>query len=274
MFARLLKDYPASPHAADARFNLAESANQARNYAEVIRLLSPLAASRPAPPARPAGPAAPSRPSEPREATDRLLPAVLYRLGRTQVEVRDWQAAAATLDRLLAEFPENPYRQEARFLRAEAALNLGDAAAADSGFAALLAEPERPGDAPGLRRSVRLEQVRCWVVLKKWKDLISAVQALRGELKPDDPALAELDYALGQARMGLGRMEEARTTFQAVIDARRGSELAAQAQLMRGETLLPRGSPARGAPRIPPGGHPVPRPALAGRRVARGRKSV
>ena len=53
--------------------------------------------------------------------------------------------------------------------------------------------------------------------------------------------MAELDYALGQARMGLGRMEEARTTFQAVIDARRGGELAAQAQLMRGETLFHEG---------------------------------
>ena len=61
---------------------------------------------------------------------------------------------------------------------------------------------------------------------------------MRGELKPDDPGIAELDYALGQAQMGLGRMEEARTTFQAVIDARRGGELAAQAQLMRGETYF------------------------------------
>ena len=217
---------------------------------------------------------APLRPSEPREATDRLLPAVLYRLGRTQVEVRDWQAAAVTLDRLVAEFPASPYRQEARVLRAEAALNLGDADAADSGFAALLAEPERPGDAPGLRRSVRLEQVRCWVVLKKWKDLFSAIQALRGELKPDDPALAELDYALGQARMGLGRMEEARTAFQAVIDARRGSELAAQAQLMRGETLFHEGRLREALRRIPPGGHSVSGPAMAGRRAARGRKGA
>ena len=44
VFARLLKEYPNSPHAADARFNLAESANLAHNYAEVVRLLKPLAA--------------------------------------------------------------------------------------------------------------------------------------------------------------------------------------------------------------------------------------
>ena len=44
VFARLLKDHPDSPFAADARFNLAESANLAHNHAEVVRLLSPLAA--------------------------------------------------------------------------------------------------------------------------------------------------------------------------------------------------------------------------------------
>ncbi len=234
-FTRLLNDYPASPHAADARFNLAESANQARNYPEVIRLLAPMVASRPTVPARPGDPAQPSRPRDP---ADRLLPAVLYRLGRTQVELRDWPAAAATLDRLLSQFPDNPYRREARFLRAESALQLGDAAGAESGFAALKAEPARPDDPPGLRRSVRLEQLRCWVALKRWKDLLPAVQALRGELKPDDPAMAELDYALGQAQMGLGRLEDARHAFQSVIKARRGGELAAQAQLMRGETFF------------------------------------
>jgi TolA-binding protein len=238
VFALLLKDHPESRHAADARFNLAESANQARNYAEVIRLLTPMAAGKPSRPSRSSGPADPSPSSPSGDSSDRLLPAALYRLGRTQVEVRDWAAAASTLDRLLAEFPENPYRREARFLRAEAALQLGDAAPAESGFAALLAEPTRPGDPPGFRRSVRLEQIRCWVALKRWKDLVPAVQGLRGDLKPDDPALAELDYALGQAHTGVGRLDDARKAFQAVIDARRGGELAAQAQLMRGETYF------------------------------------
>ena len=38
--------------------------------------------------------------------------------------------------------------------------------------------------------------------------------------------------------MGLGRIDEARAAFQAVIDARPVVELAAQAQLMRGETFF------------------------------------
>ena len=43
VFGRLLKEHPDSPFAADARFNLAESANLQQNYAEVVRLLTPLA---------------------------------------------------------------------------------------------------------------------------------------------------------------------------------------------------------------------------------------
>ena len=95
------RTFPNSPHAADARFNLAESANMAHHYAEVVRLLTPLTATTPA------------------EASQRLLPAVLYRLGRTQVELKDWASAVATFDRLLAGFPNNPYRRESQYLRAK-----------------------------------------------------------------------------------------------------------------------------------------------------------
>jgi TolA-binding protein len=76
------------------------------------------------------------------------------------------------------------------------------------------------------------------VALKRWKEVIPAVQTLRAEVAGDDPSVAELDYARGQALLGVGRLEEARAAFQAVVDARREGELAAQAQLMRGETFF------------------------------------
>ncbi len=235
VFSRLLKEHPDSAYAADARFNLAESANQAHDSAEVIRLLSPLAARKTAEDpkeARPPGVEASPDPAR------RILPAVLYRLGRTQVEIQDWSGAAATLGRLLDEFPDNPYRREARFLRAEAALKLGDAAAAESGFTALLGEPAVTGDPPAFSRVVRLKQIACWVALKRWKPVLLAIQSLRSELAADDPAVPELDYARGQTLMGLGRLDDVRGAFQAVIDARPAVELAAQAQLMRGETFF------------------------------------
>src|SRR5262249_54642421 len=141
------------PFAIDARFNLAESAHLAGKDAEVIRLLAPLAARKPAGAgAREGGTSSEGPPSSP----SRLLPAILYRLGRTRVALRDWAGASATLDRLLGEFPDNPYRREARFLRAESALQSGDTAAAESGFAALRDGPTTAPDPPGFLRVVRL----------------------------------------------------------------------------------------------------------------------
>jgi TolA-binding protein len=220
VFTRLLKEYPNSPHAGAARFNLAESANLARNYAEVVRLLTPLAESKPT------------------EQTRQLLSAVLYRLGRTQVELKDWTGASATLDRLFTEFPNNPYRREAKYLRAESALRRGDATAAESAFSTLLAEPPSPTDPKGLIASLRVRQIECWVALKRWKSVIEGVKSLRATLAANDRAIVELDFAEGQALFGLGQLEDARRAFQAVVDARSGGDLAAHAQYLRGETYF------------------------------------
>src|SRR5262249_60465055 len=122
--------------------------------------------------------------------------------------------------------------------RAESALQSGDALAAEAGFSALRSEPASSSDPQGFLRVVRLKQVQSWVALKRWKDVIPAVRSVRAELTPADPALAELEYARGQALLGLGRLDEARAAFQAVVDGRRGGELAAQAQVMCGETLF------------------------------------
>src|SRR5205085_8853721 len=49
-----------------------------------------------------------------------------------------------------------------------------------------------------------------------------------------------VDYARGRALQSLSppRFDEARAAYQAVIDARKGGDLAARAQLMRGETYF------------------------------------
>ncbi len=126
VFTRLLENHPESPYAADARFNLAESASEARDYAKVIKLLAPLVA--PGTANSKSGSVteksvsdnakrSPEREPGQNASFRRLLPAVLYRLGRTQVELKDWQPASATFDRLLSDFPENPYRRDAEYLR-------------------------------------------------------------------------------------------------------------------------------------------------------------
>ena len=102
VFGELLKTSPQSPRAIDARFNLAESASDARNHTEVIRLLSPVAAL-------------PSPGHDKASSADRLVPLILYRLGRSQIELDQWAAAAAILDRLIKEYPATARNREARF---------------------------------------------------------------------------------------------------------------------------------------------------------------
>jgi TolA-binding protein len=247
VFARLLQDHPQSPYSADARFNLAESANEARDYGKVVQLLSPLVAPLQADSKRKkadAGAVENNRSKRssgtdpvPAESHERLLPAALYRLGRTQIELKDWDRALATFDRLLTEFPANPYRREARFLRAIAALKQGNFAPALAGFSALLKEPASKSDPDGLLESIRLKQVECWLGLERWKDVLDGTQSLKRDLPAGDPAIAELDYARGRALLGLGQLPAARTTFQGVISARKDkdNDLAARAQLMCGE---------------------------------------
>ena len=121
---------------------------------------------------------------------------------------------------------------------AETALRQGDAALAERQFAALLDEPPPTDLGKEFLAAVRMKRIQCWVALKRWKDVLDQVQTRKGELAAGDPSIAELDYARGQALLGLGRLDEARAAFQAVIDVRKDGELAAQAQLMRGETYF------------------------------------
>jgi TolA-binding protein len=223
VFQRLLDQYPHSPHAIDARFNLAESANLAKDYPRVVSLLDPLVTRKTS--------------DLERQSSERLMPAVLYRFGRTQVELKNWKAAGETLDRLLKEFPNNPYRRESEALRAEVASRQGDMKGAETRLATLLAEAPAPTDPPGFVKSLQLERIQCWVGLKRWNDVLDLAPKRKAESPPGDPAIAELDFAIGQALVGQGKLADARSAFQAVIDARRTGELAAQAQLMRGETF-------------------------------------
>ncbi len=237
-FQRLLTEFPESHHATEARFNLAESANQGHNHAEVIRLLAPLVARKndKAKPDQRPGKDSTSEMSV--ESSHRILPAALYRLGRTYAALNDWPAAAVALDRLLNDFPDCAYRREAEYLRAESASRAGHFDEAEKRFTALLAEPPAKSDPDGLIAAITMKRLQCWVALKRWKEALDEAQAQKDKLAVGNPTIAELDYIKGQALLGLGRLEDARATFQSVINARKDGELAAQALLMRGETFF------------------------------------
>lgn len=218
VFARLLKEFPESPRTADARFNLAESANQSREFDKVVTLLVPLVATG-------------------SKASPRVLQSALYRLGRTFAEQKEWAKARGVIDRLLKEFPESPLRRESRLLGAEVALEAGDAAAADASLAELLTEPAGSSDPEGFPRAVKRRRVQSLLALKKWDAVVEMADALKAE-KTDDPRIVEVDYAKGRALQHLALWDDARACYKDVIDARKGGDLVARAQLMIGETYF------------------------------------
>jgi TolA-binding protein len=217
IFRRLLDEHADSPHAADARLILAETAFQEKHYDDVARLLEPLVA---------AG----------AKVEPRLAQPALYRLGRTQVERQDWPAATQTFARLVGEFPDGTFRREARFWKAEVAFQVGDAKAAEAEFAAVTDETG-PGVPEAWVATARLRRLQCLVLLERWEEALAASEAPKADL-PGPVQKAEVDYARGRALQGLARFDEARACYQEVIEARKGGELAARAQLMRGETFF------------------------------------
>jgi TolA-binding protein len=218
VFGRLLSEHPESPRAADARLILAQSAYDARTYDEVVNLLTPLVADG-------AG------------TSPRLLPAALFLMGRARDKRAELEEAAKVIDRLLAEFPDDRYRREARFLRADLALKGGDAETAARGFEALATEPAAETDPDRFGVAVRRGRIQSLVALKRWEDVIAAAAEFKS-FAPKDPLIAEVDYDRGRALQQLARFDEALAAYQAVIDARKGGDLAARAQLMRGEAFF------------------------------------
>ena len=217
-FDRLLKEFPESPRAADARYNLAISAFAARDHDAVLGRLKPLVA-------------------EGSTAPPQLIRPALNLLGRSQAEKGDWANASATFSRLIAEDTEGKFRREARFWKAEVAFKSGDAKLAEAEFAALAAEPPEGSDFKGLASTAKARRVQCLAQQGRWDDTIAAAEAFKAT-DPDDPLAPEVNYARGRACQGLARFDDARSAFDRVIAARRGSELAARAQLMRGETFF------------------------------------
>ena len=223
-FARILAEFPESPQAGEARLNLAESAYEAGAFDEVERQLAPLVA-------------------EGSTADPALIQSALYRLGRTRAGRRDWPGAASAFGRLVAAHPDGPFRREARFWKAEAAFQGGDAATAEAEFAALVDEPTagEAGPEPWLR-TAHLRLVQALVLLGRWPDVLGRSDPLIAEGPPlPSPQRAEVAYARGRAFQGLARFDEARAAYQIAIDLEPGGDLAARAQLMRGETYFHQG---------------------------------
>jgi TolA-binding protein len=213
VFNRLLEQFPESARAVDARVNLADSQYRLKNLDEVGRLLDPVVA--------------------PDAKVDPVLGQhALFRLGRTRFDRKDWSGAISLFDRA-TEIAQGPYQQMSLFWKAEAALQAGDPKTAEAAFSALITAPNPPVKENWFP-TARLRRLQSLVLLERWDDALVDANAIKTEL-PKYAQMAEVDYATGRALLGKAKFDDARTAYQRVIDTRGGDELAARAQLMRGE---------------------------------------
>src|SRR6202012_3163337 len=86
---------------------------------------------------------------------------------------------------------------------------------------------------------IRERRLQALVALGRWKDVLDEADAFKKDA-PEDARLADVEYARGRALQSLSppRFDEARASYDTVIKARKGGDLAARAQLMRGETFF------------------------------------
>ena len=99
---------------------------------------------------------------------------------------------------------------------------------------------EKPAatDQKGWIPAIRLKQIESWIALKRWKNALAAADAMKKDLAGNDPASAELDFARGQALVGLARLDEALAAFERVSQASGKGDLGAHALLMHGEVYF------------------------------------
>ena len=171
----------------------------------------------------------PSAPVERPAAADslrRVLPAALYRLGRTQVELKDWAAAGVTLDRLLTEFPDNPYRREARYLRAESALRSRGRQLRRRKVSRRCSPSRRPLPIPReWSRRVRLKRIQCWVDAETLERRTGGSAAREGRAAGGRPVdcRARLHERTGVARPGSSSKKHGRHFRRSLMFARKAS---------------------------------------------------
>ena len=220
VFRRLVKDYPNSPKALDARFNLAESdlingrIGQAKKEFESLLQnadLNPV-----------------------------LKEAAGLNLVKIAVELKKWSEVETLAGTFLQRHSQSQYAPEVQLYLGEALLNLDKLEEARKALVVVKKAQNQQGIGDAEWFSTVF--VLLGEVYYRQKNYDQVV-ALAGELKtlsPDDPQLYKIDELLGRSYKQRAKFKQAREAFERVVSNPKvnRSPTAARAQFLIGETWL------------------------------------
>ena len=167
-----------------------------------------------------------------------------FLLARIDLDAKQWEAAEARLEALQAEPDACGLALPAEFWMAECRYRLGDLAVARERFESLARRTANSGEAWAGMPRLRLAQIDAR--RQRWLDVLETLKQLEQE-HPAFGLQGEVHYLRGRALAGRGQMRDARASYREVLsDAEsQGSETAAMAQWMIGETYFHQGDYSR-----------------------------
>ena len=216
LFAQLCRDYPESGLAADSMYRLALAAWERREVEEADRRLAGVSLAR---------------------LPSANVPQALMLSAKIALELRDWAAAEARLQRLRAEYAGHPAARAAGYWLAETAFRAGAYSQAAAQLRRQLAEPAAlPQE---LQSVAELRFAQSLGQLDRWDESLAAAQRIV-DSSPTTNLRCEAEYVRGRALASMGEYAAARAAFQQAIENETTStrKTVAMARWMVGETYF------------------------------------
>ncbi|MGH7138101.1 MAG: tetratricopeptide repeat protein, partial [Pirellulales bacterium] len=221
VFERLHEQKPHGRFWSDAVYRLAERAYEKKDFARAEQLVNELVGGE----------------SNGGELAGQVLPHVLYLQAQIAAAQNQWSRVPAPLERLIAEFSDNPIVPLAQYLIAEAAYREGQYDRAAELFRELA--EAIPGRTDTWVAMVPLRRAQILAQQKEWHDALEIASQIETDF-PDFEQEHEVDYVIGRCQANLGRFDDARAAYRRVVKSAAGekTDTAAKAQWMIGEAYF------------------------------------
>jgi len=220
IFQRLLTENPSSPYAANARLSLAESAILSGNTTTARTQLQTL--------------------TQNAETDPAILKRALALLIRIEITAGNWDSVDQLGKQYQSRYPEDDFRNDADFYRAEALLNQDKHVEAGN----VLEELYKKRDQAGVKNAAWF--ARLWVLMaevairqKDYDRVFQLAEEMNG-VEETKPFRYQMQEVTGRAHKNKARFAEAIVAFEAVTKDEFGekTQTAAKCQFLIGETLL------------------------------------